>query len=108
MKNPQTSSPERLTVSIDPDLQDIVPIFLANREKDIQTLRASLVNQDFEKIRILGHRMKGDGGGYGFQAISEIGGAMESAAGRHDRPAIERLTGQLEEFLARVEIVYRS
>jgi HPt (histidine-containing phosphotransfer) domain-containing protein len=108
MQPPPTSSPDRITVSVDRDLQDIVPVFLANRGKDIQTLRASLLNQDFETIRILGHRMKGDGGGYGFQAISEIGGAMESAAGRHDRPAIERLTGQLEEFLARVEVVYRS
>jgi len=108
MQTSPTSSPDRITVSIDRDLQEIVPIFLANRGKDIQTLRASLVSQDFETIRTLGHRMKGDGGGYGFHAISEIGGAMELAAGRHDRPAIERLTGQLEDFLARVDVVYQS
>jgi hypothetical protein len=51
--------------------------------------------------------MKGDGGGYGFLAISEIGDTMELAAGRHDRPAIERLVAQLEDFLARVTVVYR-
>jgi HPt (histidine-containing phosphotransfer) domain-containing protein len=99
-------SPERITVSIDRELADIVPIFLANRGKDVQTLRASLERQDFDTVRMLGHRMKGDGGGYGFHAISEIGGAMESAAGRHDRPAIERLTDQLADFLARVEVLY--
>jgi HPt (histidine-containing phosphotransfer) domain-containing protein len=107
MQIPHTGSPDRITVSIDHDLEDIVPIFLANRRKDIHTLRSSMARQDFETIRVLGHRMKGDGGGYGFQAISDIGSAMELAAARHDQPAIERLTIQLEEFLARVTVVYR-
>jgi len=97
----------RITVTIDPELQEIVPIFLGNRRKDIQTFRACLINQDFDTIRTLGHRMKGDGGGYGFQAISDIGGAMELAAGRHDQPAIERLTTQLEDFLSRLTVVYQ-
>lgn len=107
MQTPHTASTDRITVSLDPDLQDIVPIFLANRRRDIQTLRSSLAKQDFETIRILGHRMKGDGGGYGFDAISEIGGVMELAATRRDHPAIERLIAKLEDFLARVTVVYR-
>ncbi len=96
-----------ISVSIDRDLEDIVPMFLANRKKDLETLRLSLASRDFSTIRMLGHRMKGDGGGYGFDTITDIGGAMELAAGRHDHPAIERLIGQLEDFLARVTIVYR-
>jgi HPt (histidine-containing phosphotransfer) domain-containing protein len=107
MRTSPTGSVDRITVSVDRDLEDIVPIFLANRGKDVHTLRAALTSQDFETIRILGHRMKGDGGGYGFLAISEIGDTMELAAGRHDRPAIERLVAQLEDFLARVTVVYR-
>ncbi|MFO0707937.1 MAG: Hpt domain-containing protein [Nitrospira sp.] len=110
MTNPQLTptSPERITVYIDPDLEDIIPIFLANRHKDVATLRTAISQKDFETIRILGHRMKGDGGGYGFTAISEIGGVMELAAGRHDQPAIERQTAQLEDFLARVHVVFRA
>jgi len=98
---------DRITLTIDSDLADIVPIFLENRQKDIQTLRACLAARDFETIRILGHRMKGDGGGYGFQVISDIGGAMELAAGRHDHPAIDRVTTQLADFLSRVTVVYK-
>lgn len=107
MQPPHTDSTGRITVTIDPELEEIVPIFLENRRKEIQTFRSCLAAQDFDTIRILGHRMKGDGGGYGFQAISDIGGAMELAAGRHDQPAIERLTGQLLDFLSRLTVVYR-
>ena len=96
-----------ITLTIDSDLEDIVPIFLRNRHKDVETLRTSLAARDFETIRMLGHRMKGDGGGYGFQAVSDMGGAMELAAGRHDHPAVERLTAQLADFLSRVTVVYK-
>jgi len=103
----QDHSGNPITLTIDSDLEDIVPIFLRNRQKDIETLRTSLAAKDFETIRMLGHRMKGDGAGYGFQAVSDMGGAMELAAGRHDDPAIERLTAQLADFLSRVTVVYR-
>lgn len=107
MTTPQPASNEPITVQIDRDLEDIIPSFLANRQKDLRTIRTALREKDFETIGVLGHRMKGDGGGYGFNAISEIGGVMELAAGRRDQPAIERSTAQLEDFLARVSIVYR-
>lgn len=107
MQTPHPGSTDRITVRIDLDLQDIVPVFLANRQKDIRTLRDALAQHDFETIRVLGHRMKGDGGGYGFDKISEIGGVMELAATRRDHPAIERHTSELEDFLARVTVVYR-
>ncbi len=94
-------------IMISRELEDIVPIFLANRHQDLATLRAALGRAELETVRILGHRMKGDGGGYGFDVISEIGGAMELAAARRDVPAIERLVTQLEAFLAQVTVVYR-
>ena len=108
MTNQKLASPERITVYIDPDLEDIIPTFLANRQKDLQTLRTAMTGKDFETIRILGHRMRGDGGGYGVNAISDIGGIMELAAGRRDEPAIQRQTAALEDFLTRVHIIYRA
>jgi HPt (histidine-containing phosphotransfer) domain-containing protein len=107
MHSSDTAATQRITVTIDRELEDIVPTFLANRLKDLQTLRTSVSLQDYETIRVLGHRLKGDGGGYGFPALSEMGGAMELAAGRHDQPAIERIITQLEDYLARVTVVYR-
>ncbi len=35
---------------------------------------------DYATIRTLGHQMAGTGGGYGFDPITEIGGALEESA----------------------------
>ncbi|MDH5667993.1 MAG: Hpt domain-containing protein [Nitrospira sp.] len=106
MQNSQPESPNRLIVRIDRDFEDIVPIFLANRHKDVQILQRALADADFTTIQMLGHRMKGDGGGYGFHRISEIGAAMEQAAEQQDNPVCAQQLAQLEEFLALVEVVY--
>jgi len=107
MQTADPESPQRITVQIDRDLEDIVPVFLANREKDLETIRRALVERDFESIRILGHRMKGDGGGYGFSRITEIGGVMELAASMEDYAALEQHAQALHEFLRLVTVVYR-
>lgn len=107
MHTPHPGSTERVTVHIDRDFEDIVPNFLANRRKDLHTLRHALTSADFSTIQILGHRMKGDGGGYGFDRISDIGTAMELAAIQRDHAAAERHIAQLEDFLARLQVEYR-
>jgi HPt (histidine-containing phosphotransfer) domain-containing protein len=95
-----------ITVSVDPDLEEIMPIFMRNRRRDVATLRIAIDENDFKTVRLLGHRMKGDGGGYGFDAISEIGEVLEQAAIREDRIVIARQTDNLEDFLSRVQVVY--
>ncbi|MGE0642200.1 MAG: Hpt domain-containing protein [Nitrospira sp.] len=107
MKPSQPESSNRLTVEISRDLEDIVPIFLRNREQDIRTLHDALTRQDFETIQSLGHRLKGDGGGYGFDRISEIGTTMEQAAKQKDYSVTEQQILHLEEFLRRVHVIYR-
>ena len=107
MDHTQPGPAGRISVSISRDLEDIVPIFLANRSKDLLTLRTAVVTQDFPTIQTLGHRMKGDGGGYGFNQISTIGAVMELAAKRHDHQAIEQHIAELEDFLKRVDVVYQ-
>jgi len=96
-----------ITVHIDSGLEDIIPGFLENRRRDVRTLETALQHNDLKTIRVIGHRMKGDGGGYGFDAISTIGDGLEQAAAREDRNAIQRHTAELADFLARVTVVYR-
>jgi len=104
----QHADPGFITVTIDPDLEEIVPIFMRNRHRDVGTLRTALDESDFKTVRLLGHRMKGDGGGYGFAIISEIGEVLEQAAIREDRPAITLQTDRLDDFLGRVQVVFRK
>jgi HPt (histidine-containing phosphotransfer) domain-containing protein len=104
---PNENEASALTVHIDPGLEEIVPGFLENRRRDVQTLETALEHSDFTTIGVLGHRMKGDGGGYGFDEISTIGEGMEQAAARQDREAIRRHLTKLDDFLSRIIVVYR-
>jgi HPt (histidine-containing phosphotransfer) domain-containing protein len=102
-----TEVPAKVTVFIDPDLAEIIPGFLENRRRDVQFLQSALQQSDFKTIRVLGHRMKGDGGGYGFERISAIGEALEQAAVRQDRQAIEHRTSELNDYLTHLDVIYR-
>ena len=102
----QDNRSEAVRVSIDPDLQGLIPGFLQNRRHDIQTLQKAVAGEDFETIRTLGHRMRGDGGGYGFSMISEIGGALEKAALEKHTLEITACVQELTAYLDRIEIVY--
>jgi hypothetical protein len=104
---PSGNKTPRVTVSVDPDLEELVPGFLENRRKDAVALARAAKAGDVKTVRLLGHRMKGDGGGYGFQEISEIGEALEHAAGRQDWKVIVQKTEALTTFLAQVDVVYR-
>ncbi len=103
-----SNSDDGIVVYVDPDLEEIVPGFLDNRQKDVQTLRTCMENGQLETIRLLGHRLKGDGGGYGFDVISTIGHALEQAALRGDLATIRERTMDLTNFLSRVRIVYKK
>ena len=95
---------QRIQVTVDRDLEDLIPAFMQRRHEDVQKLHAALEAGDLETLRVTGHSMKGTGGGFGFHALSEIGATLEAAAraSRLDdlRAAIERL----EDYLARVEV----
>lgn len=107
MPAPHPEPMDQLTVEISRDLEEIVPVFLRNRQKDVRILRDALTTQDFKTVQTLGHRMRGDGGGFGFNRITEIGSAIERAAKQEDRSIIEQQIIQLEDFLKRVAVVYR-
>ena len=60
---------------------------------------------DFDTVESLGHGMKGAGGMYGFQAITDIGAGLEQAAESADTDASRKWAGELSRYLNRVEIV---
>ena len=102
----EAQRPETITVEIDSDLQSIVPMFLENRIKECQQIGDLLEREQFGEILILGHRMKGAGGSYGFDDISTIGEAIEEAALATDKETIKSAVLQLSDYLARVRVVY--
>ena len=93
-------------VIVDSDLEDLVPDFLVRKKEDVDTIVSLLENGDFGQIRILGHSMKGAGGGYGFHRITEIGAIIEDAALIKNRDKILEIAGVLRDYLGNIEVVY--
>jgi HPt (histidine-containing phosphotransfer) domain-containing protein len=99
-------SAEKVIVHVDASFEPLIPKFLANRKAETVTLRDALAAKDFDTVRKVSHSMKGVGGSYGFDRISEIASAMEEAAKAADASIIERELPALCAYLARVEVVY--
>ncbi|HJU06428.1 MAG TPA: Hpt domain-containing protein [Nitrospiraceae bacterium] len=104
--SPRTNDDQKIFVRIDPDLADLIPGFLNNRRADVMFLREAAERRDFEAVRMAGHRLRGDGGGYGFPDISRVGAALEQAGKDQDSSTIHRHIMELSTYLDRVEVIY--
>jgi len=98
-------SSDRIVVQVDPEIEEIVPIFLQNRHDDVESIMKALQQDDFETIRILGHSMKGAGGGYGFDDITDIGHYLEQAAKERNSEMVRKHVEYLAAYLERVVVV---
>lgn len=99
-------SENKIKVVIDSDLEDLIPGFLENRTTDIDKLSAALSENDFQTIQSIGHNLKGLGGGYGFELMSDIGASIESSAKEESVEAISELINQLSDYLKQIDIVF--
>ncbi len=96
----------KLVVRIDPDLKDLVPVFMVHKREDVQAIVAAIVLADYEALSQLGHRIRGEGGSYGFEELTEIGAALEIAAKARNLAAVRKSAQELTAYLDSVEIVY--
>ena len=85
-----------------PQVAARVPLFLQNRRKDVITMLDALARDDWKTVERLGHNMRGTGAGYGFQAITDFGTAIEREAGNADAVASRRCVDELSTYLERV------
>ncbi len=66
-------------------------------------MQDALDRNDFEAVTILGHNLRGSGGGFGLQAITDLGAGLEQASGDTDLAGARRLLGELSSYLDRAE-----
>jgi histidine phosphotransfer protein HptB len=81
----------------DPDLADIVEMFVQELPQRLEALRDHLNKGDWQGLRQLAHQMKGAAGSYGFDVVSPVAGKVESAVRDNEpeeqiRAAVAELT----------------
>ena len=82
----------------------LLPAFLARRVKDLCVLEEELARNGFGAIEKLGHNLKGLGRSYGFDGISDIGGALEQASRQCNVDEIRKQAAALAAYLRRVRV----
>ena len=112
--DPQPAMPEPLVSQFasDPEMAEIVAIFVAEVPDRIRSLRVAWAAGDRRQIRTLVHQMKGAAGGYGFPVVGEAAAALEKAVAdpRHtqDATALAACRDAFEHFLGLLARIARA
>ncbi len=67
-------------VAVAEDMADLIPPYLASVQEAVDRMLGLAQTGERERIREMAHRLKGSGGGYGFERISQLARAIEGAA----------------------------
>ncbi|MDD4973004.1 MAG: Hpt domain-containing protein [Bacteriovorax sp.] len=80
--------------------------YLDRRKSEIEELKQSLNNNDFDIAINIGHRLKGNGETFGYPVISALGISLEQAGIVKDkeklREVIEQLAKNVEQSLKEI------
>jgi len=102
----QTYQPDSWEITVDAELEELVPEFIQITRRDIETMNTALRAGEFETVRRLGHSLKGAGGGYGFDFLGRMGLTIEKAAKAGDAGTAGRAIASASLFLDRARITY--
>ena len=104
--NPPSMTQSQEIVHVDASFEPLLPRFMANRKKEIVTMRQALTANDLETVRSLAHGMKGVGGSYGFDRVTALAATIEQAAKSADATSITEQLHSLESYLNDIQITY--
>ena len=101
----ESSRMDPIRCALNPKFADRIPAYLQNCRQNVIAMLDALDRVDFETVTFLGHQMSGSGGMFGFQAITDIGAALEQAAESADTDASRKWVGELSSYLDSVETI---
>ena len=84
-----TNASNAILIRVNPNYANRIPAYLLRCKENVATMLEALDQNDFKPILFLGHQLRGSGGMFGFQQITDIGQALEEAA-EHADPVSSR------------------
>ena len=85
-------------------LAEQIPAYLDNCRHNVVVMREALDRADFEAVTIIGHNLRGSGGGFGFQRITDLGAGLELACQDTNLDHAHELLAALSSFLDGAQI----
>ncbi len=90
---------EALSQPPGPRIAARVPAYLESCRQNVVDIRDALDRADFSAATVLGHNLRGSGGAFGFQHITDIGAGLELAAEDSDIKATRGWATELDRYL---------
>ena len=74
-------------------------MYINHTSKELSKIQEDIDNIIIDSLRTFGHNIKGSGGMYGFEEVTNLGTKIEASAKVNDRNKIKLLLEELSDFL---------
>jgi len=89
----------RTEIEIDPEISDLVPLFLNARCKDVEQLVLHSQKNEFDEMAKICHTIKGIARPYGFPSMEQLAIEMESECKNRNSERALALLNKMQEFI---------
>lgn len=83
----------------DEEWAEMQEMYISHTSKELAKIQEDLDNMAIDSLRTFGHNIKGSGGMYGFDEVTNLGTEIEASAKAEDRGKIKLLLMKLSNFL---------
>ncbi|MBF0537999.1 MAG: hypothetical protein HQL03_07070 [Nitrospirae bacterium] len=97
---------EKIVVSVEAKFEKQVSTFLEKRRRDVSEVAASIGKGDYDSIKMLGGGLKKMAEGFGMEALSQLGQALETASALKDSGRIKTVVKELADYLNRLSVEF--
>ena len=109
MPNPSATAPIISTLASDPDMGELIQLFVEEIPERVRTLQDFWQRKDLNELKRIAHQLKGSGGGYGFASLGAAAGTLEhtlmqTPAAQPDLESIARQVDELVNLCSRVRV----
>lgn len=110
--HPTPDAPLVSEFAADPDMHELIGMFVDEMPERIRTLEQLAAAGDFESLKRLAHQLKGASGGYGFPTVGNAAGQLEQSlkallAAGSNQGTSDRLAAIRSEVESLVELCQR-
>ncbi len=86
-------------IEVDPEIADLIPMFLDSRSQDAAKLEDLFKSENFEEMAKICHTIKGIARPYGFPTLESLAIEMESECKRKNAEKTLELVDQMQKFV---------
>ncbi|MBP7284886.1 MAG: hypothetical protein KBA66_25090 [Leptospiraceae bacterium] len=97
-----------IIVEVSKDLEDLVPEYIESMNTSIIYFEKLIENKNFTELKSEAHKMKGHGGAYGFQYISDMGLLIEGFAREEKIELIKKCMRELKIYMSKIKIEFKE